>query len=161
MAKNPNEERDRALEQLKARAEVVRWGKELGRLLALFSFYLDGAEAEAMAGMGYKSLGLDDKTVTRLKNLAQAAQAVTASKVAYDKAEKALGEGLTPEQEREWVRKWIMGMGNVERRSFLVSLLQSHRKRTTLTEPRPGAVMKRQDIETDPEPDDGPPDASN
>lgn len=149
-----DKERARALAALKDRATVVRWGKELDRLLALFAFYLDGAEKQAMEGFGYKNLGIDDKTVTRLKGLTEAAKSITTSKVAYDKAEKALGDGLTPEQEREWVRKWVMGMENEERRAFIIGLLKSHRTRTAITAPKNVSdVVEPQPEETD-APDD-------
>lgn len=154
-----DDDRERALSRLKARAEVVRWGRELDRLLALFTHYLDAAENEAMAGFGFKALGLDDKMVTRLKNLTEAAKSITTAKVAYDKAEKALGEGLTPEQEQAWVQKWIMGMENVKRRQFIVDLLKSHRKRVPQTQPRAGGVVEMAPVPEESE--DGPPDSSN
>lgn len=154
-----NADRELAVKKLKQRADVVRWGRELDRLLALFSHFMDAAEAESMAGFGYKALGLDDKMLRRLKGLTEAARAVTAAKVAYDKAEKTLGEGLTPAQEREWVRKWVMGMEVQDRRNFLVSLLQSHRKQRA-DMPAKQSVDGNQ-IRPQPEEVDEPPDDAN
>lgn len=135
MSTTVDEDREKARAQLKER--TLRWGKELDKLLALVGHLIEAAQNEAMEGLGYKAHGIPDKLVKKLRDLAYVAKEITAAKVQYEKAEDQLAKNLTPDQEAEWIRRWIMALDSEPRKNFIWNLIKAHRRATKSAAPIP------------------------
>lgn len=98
----------------KVRAEVnyrsARLGDELDKLIKLITWARECLDNELMSGLGHKKMGISDKDVLKIKNLAATMNSAVEAKIRYDKAQKQLAESMTPEEEYQAVVSYIKSL---------------------------------------------------
>lgn len=82
---------------------VTRLGDELDKLIKLITWARECLDNELMSGMGHKKLGIGDKDIRKIKDLAATMNSAVEAKIRFDKAQKQLADTMTPEEEFEAV----------------------------------------------------------
>lgn len=98
---------------------VVRMQDELDKMIKLFSWARECVENELTEGMGFKKIGLPDKAMKKLKELAAMCNEVVGAKIRYDKAAKQMADTMTPEEERYAVIQYLKS-ASVEDRKYVI-----------------------------------------
>lgn len=86
---------------------VTRLGDELDKLLKLITWARECLDNELMEGLGHKKLGISDKDLRKIKDLAATMNSAVEAKIRFDKAQKQLSESMTPEEEYSAVFQYL------------------------------------------------------
>lgn len=109
------------------RARVLK--EELNRVLELVVHAREALENELNSEFAQKKLGIDKPFVDKLKSLAACFTTLTESRIRLDKAEREMEAEMTPQEEKQAVRAFVMGvLSNDERREFIKSLWEAHKE---------------------------------
>ena|SRR4026208_1519310 len=117
---------------LSARNEVfVKLKDELDSALKLVQVVRKALEDEISSDWdrGIKKLHIDREFLTKLKELTSSFNSLTESKIRLDKAEKQIEKDMTPDEEREAVRRYLMDMGYGELRMFVAAVKAAKEER--------------------------------
>jgi hypothetical protein len=101
---------------------VLRLKEELDAALRLVVHVRESLENELATEWAQKKLAVDKSFLSKLKELASAFNSLTDSKVRLDKAERMMEEDLTPAEELEAVRGYLLAMEPIELRSLVASV---------------------------------------
>lgn len=83
---------------------------ELDRTIALVVHARESLENELDTEWAQKKLSVDKAFVAKLKELTASFNSLTESKIRLDKAERAIEAELTPAEEREAVKQYLMDL---------------------------------------------------
>ena len=109
-------------------ARAVRLKNELNVMLELVVNMRERIQAE-LDEVSHKFI--DSKFIDKVNKLSQSFERLTAARIALDKAERAMEKEMTPAEEIDAVRTFILeGMNNTERAKFLWKLNEAHKKLT-------------------------------
>jgi len=108
----------------------VRLVDELNSMLKLLTFQREALQKSLFSEFGYRQEAVDLKTVQASKELTLAYTRMVEAQIKLDKALKSLADQMTPEEEKETVRKYIRAMTPFDRGRFMDDELQWHRKTT-------------------------------
>lgn len=86
---------------------IVRLKDELNQAIALVTHARESLTNEMSTEWAQKKLSVDDKFLKKLKEMTASFNSLTESKIRLDKAERAMEEDMSPEEERDAV-KWYL-----------------------------------------------------
>ena len=98
---------------------------ELGNFLALIKQQLELLTEKAVEGSGE----FDPSIVQGMVNLTKCFEAATRSKIAIDRADKKKEDNLTPEEELEEVKIYLMDFEHRERLDIVHDIIVRHNKK--------------------------------
>lgn len=104
---------------------VTRLGDELDKLIKLITWARECLDNELMGGMGHKKLGIGDKDIRKIKDLAATMNSAVEAKIRFDKAQKQLADTMTPEEEFDAVVAYIKSLDH----ATMLRLTQRTRRR--------------------------------
>jgi uncharacterized protein YdcH (DUF465 family) len=108
----------------------VRLKDELDKTIALVVHARESLDNELDSEWAQKKLSVDKAFLAKLKELTASFNSLTESKIRLDKAEKAIEKELTPEEEREAVKYYLMAM----KPSDMVQLVKEAREARGIVE---------------------------
>jgi recombinational DNA repair ATPase RecF len=91
-------------------AVITRLKEELDAAIALVVHARESLENELDSEWAQKKLSVDASFLKKLSQLTASFNSLTESKIRLDKAEKAMERDLTPEEEREAVVGYLVGL---------------------------------------------------
>jgi hypothetical protein len=116
---SPEPEELRLQAHHREKSAVARIQDELDAMIALTNHLREAYQWEINDGMGYKRQGVAESIVKKGVQLASMMDTLVKTKIAYDKAQKALSETMTPAEERAAVVAFIKGLEAVDRSNLL------------------------------------------
>ena len=112
-------------------ARAIRLRNELNLILELVVKMRERLERELAESDQVQSKFIGKDFIDKVNKLAQSYERLTSSRIALVKAEKAAEDEMTPAQEMEAVRTFVLeGLDNTERAKFLWKLNAAHKKLT-------------------------------
>lgn len=96
----------------------VQLKTELDRTIKLVVHARESLDNELDSEWAQKKLSVDEKFLKKLKELTASFNSLTESKIRLDKAEKAIERELTPAEEREAVKHYLMELEPFEMRQL-------------------------------------------
>lgn len=111
---------------------VIRLKEELNLILELVVHSREALKNELSTEFAQKRLSVDKTFLTKLKELTACYNSLTDARIRLDKADRSLEKDLSPAEEKEAVREFILSLGGDERGRFLRQMIVSHNA-TTLT----------------------------
>lgn len=110
---------------MKLNVKTLKLKDELGNFLALIKFQLEEVTDKATKGAGK----LDPTILKAMVDLTKCFESATRSKIALDKAEKKKEDSLTPEEELEEVKIYLLDFEHRERLEIVNDLISRHNKK--------------------------------
>lgn len=98
---------------------IVRLKDELQSTIELVTHARESLTNELNSEWAQKKLSVDDKFLKKLKELTASFNSLTESKIRLDKAEKAIEEDMTLEEEQETVMRYLADLEDGELRSLV------------------------------------------
>lgn len=89
---------------------VVRLGDELTKLIQMCAFAREAIENELFSGLGYKKMAITDKDLAKVEKLARMLNSATDAKIRFDKAQKAMVDEMSPEEEKQSVMDYLYSL---------------------------------------------------
>jgi hypothetical protein len=120
----PDELREKALAKFDARS--VRLIDEIEAMLKLLVFQREALQNNLFSGLGYKQDSVDLKTVAASKELTLAYTRMVEAQIKLDKHLKQVADLMTPEEEREAVKKYILSLPVKEAGDLLQIIIKKH-----------------------------------
>lgn len=105
---------------------VIRLKEELNLILELVVHSREALTNELSTEFAQKKLAIDKPFLTKLKELTACYNSLTDARIRLDKAERSLEKDLSPAEEKEAVRDYIMSLGVPERGRFLKQMVVKH-----------------------------------
>ena len=110
--KSPDDLRKEAIAKYDNRG--ARLIDEIQETLKLLRFQREALQKECFDGMGYKQLAADINTLRKSKELSLAYSRLAEAEIKVNKAMKDMAEGMTPEEEKEAVVKFLKSLPPLE-----------------------------------------------
>lgn len=101
---------------------VMRLKDELNAALAVVAHARESLTNEMNTEWAQKKLSVDDKFLKKLQSMTAAFNSLTESKIRLDKAERAMEADMTPEEEREAVKQYLMDMVPSDLSAFIADV---------------------------------------
>lgn len=111
---------------MKLNVKTLKLKDELGDFLALIK---QQKEQVTKAAVDSSKTGVNKEVINALVALTKCFEAATRSKIALDKAEKKREESLTPEEELEEVKKYLLEFDHRERYEIVNDIILRHNKK--------------------------------
>lgn len=111
-------------------ARAIRLKEELNLILELVVKMRERLERELEDSDQVQAKYIDKGFISKLRELSMCYERLTSSRIALGKAEKAEEAEMTPAEEMEAVRAFIMALDNTERAKFLWKLNEAHKNST-------------------------------
>lgn len=105
---------------------VIRLKEELNLILELVVHSREALTNELSTEFAQKKLTIDKPFLTKLKELTACYNSLTDARIRLDKAERSLEKDLSPAEEKEAVRDYVMSLTNLERGRFLKQMVVKH-----------------------------------
>lgn len=103
-------------------AIITRLKEELDAAIRLVVHARESLENELSSEWAQKKLAIDKTFVSKLRELTASFNSLTESKIRLDKAERAMEQDLSPEEEREAVKGYLMDMTPGELRTLVAEV---------------------------------------
>lgn len=124
-------------------ARVIRLKEELNLILEVVVHAREALSNELSSEVAQKKLSIDAKFLSKLKALTSAYRELTDARIRLDKSERTLEKELTPAEEKQAVREFILSLEGKERASMIKGLIVDHNSMLA----RPGqAFMSEDDV---------------
>jgi hypothetical protein len=123
----PDELREKALAKFDARS--VRLVDEIEAMLKLLVFQREALQNNLFSGLGYKQDSVDLKTVAASKELTLAYTRMVEAQIKLDKHLKQVAELMTPEEEKEAVKKYVNSLDKDTAGRLIEKLIEMYNKR--------------------------------
>jgi hypothetical protein len=127
MSMNVEELREKALAKFDARS--VRLIDELEEMLKLLVFQREALKNSAFEGLGYKQKTLDINQVRASKELSFAYTRMVEAQIKLDKHLKQVAEMMTPEEERDAVKKYVASLSTADSCALLSEMVSAHNRK--------------------------------
>lgn len=101
---------------------VVKLKQELDQAIQLVTHARESLSNELQTEWAQKKLSVDDKFLKKLKEMTASFNSLTESKIRLDKAEKAMEQDMTPDEELATVRAYLQDMAPPALQALLDSL---------------------------------------
>jgi hypothetical protein len=105
---------------------VIRLKEELNLILELVVHSREALTNELSSEFAQKKLAIDKPFLTKLKELTACYNSLTDARIRLDKAERSLEKDLSPAEEKEAVRDYVLSLGRAERGKFLKQMITKH-----------------------------------
>lgn len=105
---------------------VVRLKDELNLILELVVHSREALTSELSSEFAQKKLAIDKPFLTKLKELTACYNSLTDARIRLDKADRSLEKDLSPAEEKEAVREFILSLAASERGRFLKQMVVAH-----------------------------------
>lgn len=106
---------------------------ELEDLLKILRFQRETLTNEMVSGMAYRQQDLSESLVTKTSKLTLAYEKALSAKIRLDKHLKDAAAEMTPDEELESVKKYIIDLDSMVRRGVIIDLLNYHNTNVTNT----------------------------
>lgn len=103
---------------------VIRMADELDHMIKLVAHCRESVQEQVFSGFGYKKMGMNEKELKAVKELALTWNSVVDAKIRFDKAQKGLAEAMTPDEEKAAVVAFIKSLDATERANMLRGIRQ-------------------------------------
>lgn len=103
-------------------AVIIRLKDELDAAIALVVHARESLENELDSEWAQKKLSVDKAFLAKLKELTASFNSLTESKIRLDKAEKAMENDMTPEEEFEAVKQYLADLKPSELRAMVADI---------------------------------------
>jgi hypothetical protein len=103
---------------------VVRMADELDEMLKLANWARTALFNELTDGMGYTKVGISDKGIKKLGELAKIFSSMTSAKIQFDKAQKAMADSMSPREEQEAVVAYLKAVEPQVRADIISTIKQ-------------------------------------
>lgn len=110
---------------MKLSVRNIKLKDELGNFVALIKQQLEELTQKALANRGK----VDKDVIQGMVSLTKCFEAATRSKIALDKAEKKKEDSMTPEEELQEVKKYLMEFDHRDRLDIINELIVEHNKK--------------------------------
>lgn len=133
---------------------VSRLGDQLDRMINLVTIAREALENEMFEPGGFLKSELRPSYLVKMGGITKQLDMLVSAKIRWDKNQKAMADLMTPEQERDAVRKYIRAMTPDQRKIFLRAEIDYHVKYVTDTAVQPISVPSQMALKLEDPTDD-------
>ncbi len=101
---------------------VTRMADELDAMIKMASWARECLFNELTDGLGYKKMGISDKGVKKMAEVAKMMETLTGAKIRFDKAAKAMADTMSPKEEMDAVIAYLKSVEPQVRSDILTNI---------------------------------------